>query len=85
MRDDDDFLGEDSPWTARLKQGLRWLESTREFVKVPKGVQRERYALCRECEDFNALTKQCRGCDCFMPLKTWMNVSACPKGKWDLI
>ncbi len=82
---DDDAPPPDAPWTAHLKYGLRWLDATRDYLKVPKAVQRERYALCRACDEFNELTKQCRVCDCFMPLKTWMNISPCPKDKWKLI
>ena len=42
----------------------------------------ERYNICKECEHFRAVTKQCKLCSCFMPIKTKMLESTCPINKW---
>lgn len=41
-----------------------------------------RYAACKGCERFVGLTKQCRECLCFMPMKTWLSAASCPIGEW---
>lgn len=42
----------------------------------------QRLAICRECPYFRAATEQCRKCGCFMKLKTRLEKSRCPIGKW---
>ena len=42
----------------------------------------ERLAICRQCTHFRASTEQCRKCGCFMKLKTKLERSHCPIGKW---
>lgn len=42
----------------------------------------ERYRVCKECDKFINLTKQCSICKCFMPLKVRLAFEECPKGKW---
>lgn len=41
-----------------------------------------RYDICYECDRFNHLTKQCKECLCFMVVKTKLQHSVCPIGKW---
>lgn len=72
-------------WKRQFKDGLQWLRNSNEYVKVTRQVSKERYAKCQQCDSFENLTKQCRECACFMPLKTRMNLTPCPKGKWGLI
>jgi hypothetical protein len=43
----------------------------------------KRYNVCKECEHFRAITKQCKLCSCFMPVKTKMLAMTCPLNKWD--
>jgi hypothetical protein len=45
-------------------------------------VSMERYNLCSSCPELIKLTKQCKQCGCFMPLKTKLDGSKCPIGKW---
>ena len=42
----------------------------------------KRYNICKECEHFRAITKQCKVCSCFMPIKTKMLKMTCPINKW---
>lgn len=41
-----------------------------------------RYALCLECPKLIKVTKQCKECGCFMPLKTKLETAKCPLDKW---
>jgi hypothetical protein len=43
----------------------------------------ERYNICKKCEHFRASLKQCKLCNCFMPIKTKMLAMSCPIGKWN--
>ena len=42
----------------------------------------EKYAFCLECDRFKRLTKRCKECGCFMPLKVRVPGLHCPIGKW---
>ena len=74
-----------SNWRRQFKDGLKWLRDAKDYVQVNKNVQKKRYAICQQCDSFENLTKQCRECACFMPLKTRMNITPCPQNKWNLI
>ncbi len=41
-----------------------------------------RYDTCKGCEHFTQHTKQCKKCGCFMVVKTKIQQSKCPLGKW---
>ena len=71
-------------WKRQFKDGLKWLRENKDYIKVSKEISKQRYAKCIECDSFENLTKHCRECACFMPLKTRMNLTPCPKGKWNL-
>lgn len=45
-------------------------------------VSDKRMALCEQCPELIQLTKQCKKCGCFMPLKTKYNQAYCPLEKW---
>jgi len=42
----------------------------------------KRYAICLQCPELIDLTKQCKQCGCFMPLKTKLEAAVCPLKKW---
>ena len=42
----------------------------------------ERYDICKACEHFRESLKQCKLCNCFMPVKTKMLAMTCPINKW---
>ena len=50
-------------------------------ICVSKEERDTRKAICESCDSLNSL-KTCRECHCFMPFKTWLKLSACPKNKW---
>jgi hypothetical protein len=43
---------------------------------------KERYSICKSCDQFNHLLKLCGYCHCFMPVKTQFKVFSCPMQKW---
>ncbi len=42
----------------------------------------QRMSICMTCPKLISLTKQCSLCGCFMELKTTLEQSKCPIGKW---
>jgi hypothetical protein len=42
-----------------------------------------RYNVCKSCDRFISLTRLCRECGCFMPLKTKFQETVCPLKKWN--
>ena len=42
----------------------------------------KRFSICEECPELIKLTKQCKQCGCFMPLKTKLEAAKCPLSKW---
>jgi hypothetical protein len=53
--------------------------------KVSKEVRDERYDTCKACPSFNAKSKRCNDCGCFMEAKTWVGGDPnklCPQKKW---
>jgi hypothetical protein len=60
-----------------------WNESKANDALVDSGsIAKERYKICKSCEEFKNSIKLCEVCKCFMPLKTQLFKSKCPKGKW---
>jgi len=49
---------------------------------VSDEISKKRYDVCQQCPELIDLTKQCKQCGCFMLLKTKLEVSKCPLGKW---
>ena len=49
---------------------------------VPLVVARERYAICKSCDEFNNTVKLCKKCGCIMPVKVTVAYASCPIGKW---
>jgi len=53
--------------------------------KVSSEIREERYNTCKECPFFNAESKRCSDCGCFMEAKTWVGGDPnmlCPQKKW---
>ena len=57
-----------------------------EFIEVlmflPIVVARDRYEICKICDEFNSAVKLCKKCNCFMPAKITIARARCPLGKW---
>jgi hypothetical protein len=47
-----------------------------------KEVAQNRYDICKSCDRFANITKQCLECKCFMKVKVTFPKSVCPIGKW---
>ena len=48
-------------------------------------IREERYATCKACPFFDAESKRCKDCGCFMEAKTWVGGNPdtlCPQKKW---
>lgn len=53
--------------------------------KVPGEIREERYDTCKACPFFDAASKRCTDCGCFMEAKTWVGGDPnmlCPQKKW---
>ena len=66
-------LGDTRPWDV-LNPKTEWLSDEDTSARLD---------ICRSCEFFNNLTKQCKQCGCMMHLKAKMKESSCPVGKWE--
>lgn len=53
----------------------------RELI-VSKETREYRLSICNNCERYTKI-KFCSVCKCFMPAKTWLQVSSCPINKWE--
>ena len=51
-------------------------------AKVDEAEAERRYAICLECPELLRITRQCKLCGCFMRVKTKLQDSYCPDGKW---
>ncbi len=49
---------------------------------VEKPEAQTRYDVCKPCENFIALTSQCKLCGCLMKMKVKLKTATCPDGKW---
>ena len=49
---------------------------------VSKSKYKERMDICKQCNFFMNLTKQCKQCFCFLPIKAKVQIATCPEGKW---
>jgi hypothetical protein len=50
-------------------------------ISVPQEQRETRIDICQSCDKLTE-KKFCSECNCFMPLKTWINVATCPLEKW---
>jgi len=41
-----------------------------------------RQSICRDCDSLIKPMWTCKECGCFMKIKTRLNISTCPLGKW---
>lgn len=53
-----------------------------QILFVDSETQANRYDICKSCDKFFELTKQCKECGCFMTLKTKLKMTSCPLNKW---
>jgi hypothetical protein len=67
-----DSLGDSRPWHA--------LDPNKK-VSDPSFADL-RLSICNNCDQLNSLTKQCKICFCYMPVKTTLALAECPIHKW---
>ena len=46
---------------------------------------KERYSMCKSCEEFDNTFKLCNQCKCFMPVKVQFKRFSCPIKKWSKV
>jgi len=72
-----------NPWNA-VKAAARVVSATAR--RAPLAVSQQtvdlRIKICAGCEFFDAQSRQCKVCTCFVPLKAQLATEKCPKGKW---
>lgn len=65
------------------KNGVTILDALNPMTKnADKKLAEHRMNLCLSCPELISMTKQCKKCGCFMSLKTKIEASKCPMGKW---
>lgn len=50
--------------------------------RSPEEIAAYRLSICQGCEFFSKTASRCKKCGCFMKLKTTLQKSKCPVGKW---
>lgn len=50
---------------------------------VEESLAQARYDICKSCDRFISLTRQCKECGCLMPLKVKFDYTVCPLKKWE--
>lgn len=50
--------------------------------RTPEELAAQRLEICKTCDWFRPRTETCKKCGCFMKLKTTLEKSKCPIGKW---
>jgi hypothetical protein len=50
--------------------------------RTPDEIAQSRLEICQGCEFFKKNGSRCKKCGCFMKLKTLIEKSKCPIGKW---
>lgn len=51
-------------------------------TRTPEEIAEYRLKICQGCEFFKKNGSRCKKCGCFMKLKTLIEKSRCPIGKW---
>jgi hypothetical protein len=70
-----------------------WQEYRKKLSATPLGLvdrgsytsedeSQSRLDMCNGCDSLIKLTKQCKECGCFMPLKVKLKNARCPLSKW---
>jgi ribosomal protein L32 len=52
---------------------------------LKKETAKDRYNICKNCDEFNLSLKLCKNCGCFMPTKVKISYAECPRNKWPII
>ena len=79
--------GRAMPGAGRMAKGL--LRTAGQAVRngrVSAEIRKERYDTCKACPLFDAKSKRCTDCGCFMEAKTWVGGNPdmlCPQKKWE--
>lgn len=74
------------PSAGKMAKGL--LKTAGQAIrngKVLQEIREERYDTCKACPFFDAESKRCQDCGCFMEAKTWVGGDPdmlCPQKKW---
>lgn len=77
-------MTEKSKWQQyKEKNGTTVLDLFNPHTKMASDdIKNSRMDICLSCPEFIKLTTQCKKCGCLMNLKTKLEDSKCPIGKW---
>jgi hypothetical protein len=77
-------MTEKSKWQQyKEKNGTTPLDLLNPHVKIATDdIKNNRMQICYSCPELIKLTTQCKQCGCLMKLKTKLEESKCPIGKW---
>ena len=64
------------------KEARPWDFFKKNIGRTPIEIAKERYAICKNCPEFIALTTQCKQCGCIMKAKVKLPHASCPLDKW---
>jgi hypothetical protein len=74
------------PSAGKMAKGLlRTAGQAIRHGKISEEIREERYDTCKACPFFDAASKRCTDCGCFMEAKTWVGGDPnmlCPQKKW---
>lgn len=79
-----------SPWQEWKAKNLEAQKSGRvtpaalfnpDTPEIDSDTKMERLGICEQCPEY-MVSKQCKQCGCFMPVKTGLLYASCPLGKW---
>ena len=77
---------ETRPTVGKMAKGLfKTAGQALRHGPVSSEIREERYATCKACPLFDAESKRCNDCGCFMEAKTWVGGDPdvlCPQKKW---
>lgn len=71
-----------SKWKSNLGDARPWHMLNPGQKKVDTEIAKTRMSICQACPELIKATTTCTKCGCFMKLKTRLEGSSCPIGKW---
>ena len=74
-----------TPWEKykkKLASSPKWSIDDNSQTDADEKTIIERYNTCLQCDMLMSATKQCRQCNCFMPVNVKFTRFQCPLDKW---
>jgi hypothetical protein len=78
----EDKLSPYQEWKKNVGKTRPWDLINPGIEKSSDEEQSRRFNICKGCPELISFTSQCKKCGCVMSLKTKIQASVCPIGKW---